>query len=116
MQPNRRVLTGTHFEMGVEDVIGSILAKDPIVEVEGIEAASKPFGLLSSIKPQLVADIILGEHPQTIAMIMAYLPAEISSEIMMSLPDERKGDIAVRIARLVAGETGTATDPASPVD
>mgnify|MGYP001822830268 CR=1 FL=1 len=34
---------GTHFEMGVEDVIGSILAKDPIVEIKGIEATSKPF-------------------------------------------------------------------------
>lgn len=41
-----------------------------------------------------------GEHPQTIAMIMAYLPAEISSEIMMALPEDRKGDIAIRIANL----------------
>ena len=43
---------------------------------------------------------IEGEHPQTIAMILAHMPAEISSEIMMNLPDELKGDISMRIARL----------------
>ena len=43
---------------------------------------------------------IEGEHPQTIAMILAHMPSEISSEIMMSLPDEQKGDIAMRIAKL----------------
>jgi len=41
-----------------------------------------------------------GEHPQTIAMIMAYLPAEIASEIMIDLPEDKKGDIALRIAQL----------------
>jgi flagellar motor switch protein FliG len=40
------------------------------------------------------------EHPQTIAMIMAYMPAEIASEIMVALPDDKKGDIALRIAQL----------------
>ena len=43
---------------------------------------------------------IQGEHPQTIAMIMAYLPPEIASGIMTGLPDEKKGDIALRIAQL----------------
>jgi flagellar motor switch protein FliG len=33
-------------------------------------------------------------------MILAHLPPEISSEVMVSLPDERKGDIAMRIAQL----------------
>jgi len=43
---------------------------------------------------------IEGEHPQTIAMIMAYLPPEIASEIMIELPEDKKGDIALRIAQL----------------
>jgi flagellar motor switch protein FliG len=33
-------------------------------------------------------------------MILAHMPAEISSEILMSLPEEKKGDISLRIARL----------------
>jgi flagellar motor switch protein FliG len=43
---------------------------------------------------------IEAEHPQTVAMIMAYLPPEIASEIMISLPEDKKGDIALRIAQL----------------
>jgi len=43
---------------------------------------------------------IEGEHPQTISMIMAYLPPEIASDIMVDLPEDKKGDIALRIANL----------------
>jgi flagellar motor switch protein FliG len=43
---------------------------------------------------------IEGEHPQTIAMIMAYLPPEIASGILVELPEGKKADIAMRIARL----------------
>ncbi|MCP4719732.1 MAG: flagellar motor switch protein FliG, partial [Desulfobacteraceae bacterium] len=47
-----------------------------------------------------LAGYVEGEHPQTIAMILAHMPSEISSEILMTLPDEQKGDIALRIAKL----------------
>jgi flagellar motor switch protein FliG len=47
-----------------------------------------------------LAGYVEGEHPQTIAMILAHMPSEISSEILMSLPDDQKGDIALRIAKL----------------
>jgi len=43
---------------------------------------------------------IENEHPQTIAMIMAHLPPEIASSILIQMPDEKKGDIAMRVAQL----------------
>ncbi len=60
----------------------------------------KPFIWSRNVNVGTLAAYVEGEHPQTIAMILAHMPAEISSEIMMSLPDEQKGDIAMRIARL----------------
>lgn len=60
----------------------------------------KPFIWSRNVNVGTLAGYVEGEHPQTIAMILAHMPAEISSEIMMSLPEEQKGDIALRIARL----------------
>ncbi|WP_022664722.1 flagellar motor switch protein FliG [Desulfospira joergensenii] len=60
----------------------------------------KPFIWSRNINVGTLAGYVEGEHPQTIAMILAHMPTEISSEILMSLPEERKGDIALRVARL----------------
>jgi len=60
----------------------------------------KPFIWSRNVNVGTLAGYVEGEHPQTIAMILAHMPSEISSEIMMSIPDELKGDIAMRIAKL----------------
>ena len=60
----------------------------------------KPFIWSRNVNVGTLAGYVEGEHPQTIAMILAHMPSEISSEIIMSLPEELKGDIAMRIARL----------------
>ncbi len=60
----------------------------------------KPFIWSRNVNVATLAGYVEGEHPQTVAMILAHMPAEISSEILMSLPEEKKGDISLRIARL----------------
>jgi len=60
----------------------------------------KPFIWSRNVNVGTLAGYVEGEHPQTIAMILAHMPSEISSDIMMALPDDLKGDIAMRIAKL----------------
>ena len=60
----------------------------------------KPFIWSRNVNVATLAGYVEGEHPQTVAMILAHMPAEISSEILMTLPEEKKGDISLRIARL----------------
>ena len=60
----------------------------------------KPFIWSRNVNVGTLAGYVVGEHPQTIAMILAHMPSEISSEILMTLPDDQKGDIALRIAKL----------------
>ncbi|WDP87293.1 MAG: flagellar motor switch protein FliG [Desulfobacter sp.] len=76
--------------------------KDAKAILEDLEKKKqdKPFIWSRNINVGTLAGYVEGDHPQTIAMILAHMPAEISSEIIMSLPDEQKGDIALRIARL----------------
>ena len=59
-----------------------------------------PFSWSKNINVKVLSSYMEGEHPQTIAMILAHMPPEISSEILMSLPEKTKGEIALRIAKL----------------
>ena len=61
---------------------------------------SKPLGVLSSVKPQLVADILQAEHPQTIALILSSQDSGYASEVISLLPEDVQPDIVFRIARL----------------
>jgi flagellar motor switch protein FliG len=60
----------------------------------------RPFVWSRNVNVGTLAGYVVGEHPQTIAMILAHMPSEISSEILMTLPDDLKGDIAMRIVKL----------------
>ena len=44
--------------------------------------------------------IIQGEHPQTIALVLSYLPHEKAAEVLKLLSDEVKVDIALRIVKI----------------
>lgn len=61
---------------------------------------AKPFIWSKDVNLNILSSYIVGEHPQTIAMILAHMPPEIASSIIMEVPDEKKGDIALRIAKL----------------
>jgi flagellar motor switch protein FliG len=58
----------------------------------------RPFTFVRKADPKQFTNLIAQEHPQTIALILAYLDPEQASEILSSLPDEQQADIARRIA------------------
>lgn len=60
----------------------------------------KPFVWSREVNISALASTLAAEHPQTIAMVMAHLPADIASDVMVSFPTELKGDIALRVAQL----------------
>jgi len=58
----------------------------------------RPFEFVRKTDPSQVINFIQNEHPQTIALILAYLQPEQSSLILSSLPSEKQADVARRIA------------------
>jgi len=90
-------------EVFLKKVIGKSLDKNNansiFKEIED-RKLGLPFVWSRDVDVMTLRSHIEGEHPQTIAMILAYLPPEISSDILVQLPDEKKGDIAMRIAQL----------------
>ncbi|MBF0302470.1 MAG: flagellar motor switch protein FliG [Desulfamplus sp.] len=60
----------------------------------------KPFIWSKDVNLNILSGSIVLEHPQTIAMILAHMPPDIASAILMEVSDDKKGDIAIRIAKL----------------
>jgi flagellar motor switch protein FliG len=60
-------------------------------------------GKLDSLRkadPQQLAKFIEGEHPQTIALILAHLEAKQASTLLMLLPEELRSEAVKRLAQL----------------
>ena len=71
-----------------------------VFKVIGNESTSTPFRDLAYVPTDKLFNMIKGEHPQTIALILSYLPHEKSAEILNLLPEGDKADIALRIVTI----------------
>ena len=60
----------------------------------------RPFDFARKTDPSQLLNFIQNEHPQTIALIMAYLQADQSAAILSALPSDRQVDVAKRIAMM----------------
>ncbi|WP_295158628.1 flagellar motor switch protein FliG [uncultured Brachyspira sp.] len=58
----------------------------------------RPFDFIRRTDPAHLLNFIQGEHPQTIALILAYLDAQKAASILGALPTEIQPDVAKRIA------------------
>lgn len=61
---------------------------------------TRPFDFIRRTDPQHLLNFIQSEHPQTIALILAYLEPQKASLILGSLPHEIQADVAKRIATM----------------
>ena len=71
---------------------------DRLMKTLGSETAS--FDTLQKADPQQLAKFIHNEHPQTIALILSHLNASQAAGLLISLPPELRGDVALRMANL----------------
>jgi flagellar motor switch protein FliG len=71
---------------------------DRLMKTLGSELAS--FDALQKADPQQLAKFIHNEHPQTIALILSHLNASQAAGLLVSLPQELRADVALRMAHL----------------
>jgi len=60
----------------------------------------KPFDFLRKSDPQQILNFLQHEHPQTIALVMAYLEPVQGGQILSSLSEELQAEVARRIATM----------------
>lgn len=81
----------------LEKALGSQKALDIINRLTAT-LQIRPFDFVRKTDPAQLLNFIQNEHPQTIALIMAYLQPEQSAIILSALPAERQVEVARRIA------------------
>ncbi|NLU50288.1 MAG: flagellar motor switch protein FliG [Syntrophomonadaceae bacterium] len=85
------------------EVLEKALGGEKAMEIISRISASlqvRPFDFARKTEPSQLLNFIQSEHPQTIALVLAYLEPEKSSIILSALPPERQSEVARRIARM----------------
>jgi len=94
------VISGEDF---LKQIVNKSMDKESareVFKVIGEKGTSVPFSDLAYIPVENLINIIQGEHPQTIALILSYLPYEKAAEVLKSFPEELKIDVALRIVQI----------------
>ncbi|MCM1307769.1 MAG: flagellar motor switch protein FliG [Butyrivibrio sp.] len=83
----------------LEKALGADRAKDVIGKLTA-SLQVRPFEFMRKTDPGQLLNFIQDEHPQTIALILSYLPAFQASQVISALPPEKQADVAKRIAMM----------------
>ncbi|HEV7644445.1 MAG TPA: flagellar motor switch protein FliG [Pyrinomonadaceae bacterium] len=63
-------------------------------------ADSANFDALKKTDPQQLVKLFQNEHPQTVAVVLAYLDPSTAADVIRQMPDETRGDVMLRLASL----------------
>jgi len=83
----------------LEKALGSQKAMDIINKLTA-SLQVKPFDFARKADPSQLLNFIQNEHPQTIALILSYLPFNQSAQILSALPQVKQSEVAQRIATM----------------
>ena len=83
----------------LEKALGSQKAMDIINKLTA-SLQVKPFDFARKADPGQLLNFIQNEHPQTIALILSYLPSIQSGQILSALPEGKQTEVAQRIATM----------------
>ncbi len=93
-------VSGREFlEQVIAKSIDEETARD-VFKVIGSKTANVPLSDLVYVSADSLVNVIKGEHPQTIAVVLSYLPQEKAAEVLSLLPEEMKADVSLRIVKI----------------
>jgi flagellar motor switch protein FliG len=105
----RLVLAGDYLAQGGTEYANKLLikafgeegAKELLRQVSvTAEISAAKLDSLRKADPQQLSKFIEGEHPQTIALILAHLEAKQASTLLMLLPEDLRAEAIKRLAQL----------------
>lgn len=80
--------------------LGADEAKKVMDRLSKMTQGAQNFAYLAKIKPQQLADFIMTEHPQTIALILAHMEPSAGAETLALFSDDLRSEVAMRMAKL----------------
>lgn len=88
-----------HARKVLEAAFGSDKASEMIQRVQAAMQVV-PFDFLKRADPAQVLSFIQDEHPQTVALILAYMPIHNAATVLTRLPTDLRAEVAERIAMM----------------
>ncbi|MCX6153001.1 MAG: flagellar motor switch protein FliG [Candidatus Kapabacteria bacterium] len=82
----------------LEKTYGLEKARD-IIEKVRVLTTVRGFSILKKADPAQLANFLSKEHPQTIALILSHLPADLTAEVLNEFSEELRGETIIRIAK-----------------
>jgi flagellar motor switch protein FliG len=96
---NKNVVGGeTRFRMLIEKSLGSEKAEMFLGNMESRKGMPGEF--LRTSDPRILANVLRGEHPQTIALVLSILTVRKACDLMSYLPDKVHREVITRMAYL----------------
>ena len=83
----------------LDKALGAEKAKDVIGRLTA-SLQVRPFEFIRKTDPAQLLNFIQDEHPQTIALILSYLPPSQGASVVASLNPDKQADVAKRIAQM----------------
>ncbi len=83
----------------LEEAFGGDRAEEMIKRVV-LAMQVVPFEFLKKADPTQLCTFIQDEHPQTIALILSYMPITAAAEVLSRLPGDLRAEVAGRIAQM----------------
>lgn len=80
--------------------LGKAEADEVLAKLSKIRLASQAFSYLDAINPKQLSDFIKDESPQTIAVILAHMDPNGSSEVLKQLDEDTRVKVAVQMATI----------------
>jgi flagellar motor switch protein FliG len=90
---------GNYIKNVLNRAIGEERAQSVLSRISPSDS-QKPIEILDWMDGPSIADLILDEHPQIIALIISYLDSALGADVLNLLPDEMQADVIARIANL----------------
>lgn len=80
--------------------LGTQRAKEVIDVLNQMRQSEKPFSIARKADPRQLTNLLLNEHPQTIALIMCYMQADKAAIILSQFPFELQTEVAERLGTI----------------
>lgn len=83
------------------DALGKQRAEDMLNQVRRAqEATHSDLAMLQKVDPQQLSKFLEGEHPQTVALVLAHLDPKRASQVLQQLADGQRVDSVRRLAEM----------------
>ncbi|MGX7303708.1 flagellar motor switch protein FliG [Enterococcus columbae] len=87
--------------------LGPQRAKEVIDVLSQIQLRERPFNIARKADTQQLINLLLNEHPQTIALIMCYVQPDKAATILSNFPPQMQVEIAERIGMIASTAPST---------